>query len=186
MASQATLTPDDVCSALVDNITANQIETCKENKGLGLINYQYHKSFCNVDRDAIYRYRFLLEALMKKSSILQKSVLEKGFALYNYRLGKFMKDSRAEAYAVKKMQIDVSRIKSNMRTGTRMPLWLVDLTSYCDGLAEPEEVDDEAPPAPEAQPALKKAFLLKTPKHFEFMNQIPYDIVDISKLPAKL
>eukprot|EP00959_Pyramimonas_sp_CCMP1952_P381230 7988077-Pyramimonas_sp.AAC.1 len=66
--------------------------------------------------------------MFKYTKIFNKDTLEAGVKLYsNEKVGGIVKDPKAEAYAIKRMQIDIQRIRGNCRTGSRLQSWLLGL-----------------------------------------------------------
>eukprot|EP00969_Alexandrium_andersonii_P026601 1160447-Alexandrium_andersonii.AAC.1 len=133
MSSRATssgkLTPAIVADVLLQNITPKAVERAKNKEG-HLIPYSFFSQdpkHHKADRVALEQHKDLLHGLMVYSTVLDKSVLEKGLSLYNSKIGTIIQDVRTEAYHIKRMQMDVFQIRRNMKSGVRLQSWLGDL-----------------------------------------------------------
>eukprot|EP00959_Pyramimonas_sp_CCMP1952_P032850 688823-Pyramimonas_sp.AAC.1 len=59
--------------------------------------------------------------MFKYTKIFNEDTLEAGVKLYSSeKVGGIVKDPKAEAYAIKRMQIDIQRTRGNCSTGSRL------------------------------------------------------------------
>lgn len=150
------LTATTVCQALLEGVQTAQLEACKTSKGIFAYNWQApanEKEGCpaisrsRVDRNSLFEHRVVLKLLLCKGKF-SKQVLQKGLELYNKKVGGLLSgngnmDIRGQAYALKRMCMDVEKTKSNCSTGQRLPDWLKELVD-CMASGATESADENA------------------------------------------